>query len=620
MRKISVAMITIMLVMILSLSTLFGCTLITTNSERDMGQEVAFVQIEKDAPKEIIYKKDMVVSYLNYYQYAQQGTDNAEIFKSVIDNLINNRVLVQYAMQHFAKKNNVQENKWELTTYLSDEEEADAINSAMIDMDDFIESYVEDKAGNKVQDSFTAAVREVPTGATNEEKERKIDKIEIESRMNAFVKAINVLQENDLLGNDYKDNDITKTEYYQKTLKGYYEQQLIENLEEDIVRTARSLISYDDVKAEYQRIYEKQKAFSEAEFEGALSSASAASPILFGRSGYGMVYHVLLKADETMTKEFADWKEDNKNASTANINAERARLFEGIKAKDMRSSWITSGYDFAEQAEAPLADYANYKFTFTGDYTLYKNQSLPFFGNLTHLNAAHKEDKDYKAEYRVDDLKEFSLDEMIALINKYLYNGSATMANNDRAQTGLQTYVASELNADFDKRVKELMFAFSQDDSDTALNTYKGYVIKPAPNGSEQDEWMKEFADRGRSIIAGDEKTFEVVATDYGYHIMFFSEKFENYDYPTLEDYLNKEFKMSEGITSWKDELEKIMLADWDEYADKDNYLYILHNNLAATMANADFGERQQQIINEYVNNSECVKTYPERYSDLISE
>ena len=36
MRRISVAIITMLMVMILSLSSLFGCNLITTNNKRDM--------------------------------------------------------------------------------------------------------------------------------------------------------------------------------------------------------------------------------------------------------------------------------------------------------------------------------------------------------------------------------------------------------------------------------------------------------------------------------------------------------------------------------------------------------------------------------------------------------
>ena len=43
--------------LVMGLSVFGGCNLVTTDSERDMNQVVATVQIDKSAPKEEIYKK-----------------------------------------------------------------------------------------------------------------------------------------------------------------------------------------------------------------------------------------------------------------------------------------------------------------------------------------------------------------------------------------------------------------------------------------------------------------------------------------------------------------------------------------------------------------------------------
>ena len=66
MRKISLAMTTILMAILMCLSTLLGCNLITINYERDMKQVVATIQIDASAPKDVIYKKDLVAAYINH--------------------------------------------------------------------------------------------------------------------------------------------------------------------------------------------------------------------------------------------------------------------------------------------------------------------------------------------------------------------------------------------------------------------------------------------------------------------------------------------------------------------------------------------------------------------------
>ena len=78
MRKIFVAITTLAMALVMSLSSLFGCKLITTNTESDMNQVVATVQSYPDAPKETVYKKDILV---DYYNYLYQATGDHRIFK-----------------------------------------------------------------------------------------------------------------------------------------------------------------------------------------------------------------------------------------------------------------------------------------------------------------------------------------------------------------------------------------------------------------------------------------------------------------------------------------------------------------------------------------------------------
>ncbi len=606
MRKIQVAIVTMMLVMVMAVSNLFGCGLVTINSKRDLGQVVATVQIYDDVQPDVIYKKDVVTSFINNYQQ-QSGASNAELLENIVSSLVNNRVLVQYVKNYYAEKKiqggfQPEDNwdKWEVTQYLSEDNILEAKYSTYKAVDDYINSFEEHNHDDeKAQDAYTGAVRAVPTGATTEEeitKEKKqkfIDEFKIDDRMNLFVKAVNNLKENDLLGNEYSNNDITKTDYFKKTLTSYYEQELVENLQKEIMVDARKSITYENVKEEYERIYKSQKDLTKTEYDALVEGISASNPLLYGRDGYGMVYHVLLKADTKMSEDLKKLAEEHKYDSPE-YNKGRNELFDTIVTEDKRSSWIISGYNFDGQK-------------FTGDYALAEN-SLPFFGNVTLLNGADKEEKDYKAEYRVDSTTKHSVSQVIDIINDYLYEGTATTTDN-------RTYTATTVKNDFKQRVRELMFAFSGDDSEQALNIYKGYSV-------QQAGLAKEFAEAGKELVATNEKTFKVVATDFGYHIMFFSENFSlsnGYNYDALEKFLDKEFTLSEGVSNWEDELDK-MLENWDDYENTDNYLYILHGNLASNIASTRFNEFQQTIINEYINNTNFVKIYKDVYSNLFND
>ena len=90
MRKFLVSIATVMMALIMSLSTLTGCNLIVTNLDRDMNQVVATVQIDKSAPLEKIYKKDMIMAYLNYGYINEQyyGQTRKQVFQAIIDELV----------------------------------------------------------------------------------------------------------------------------------------------------------------------------------------------------------------------------------------------------------------------------------------------------------------------------------------------------------------------------------------------------------------------------------------------------------------------------------------------------------------------------------------------------
>lgn len=624
MRRILVAIASAVMAFVMSVTCLTGCNLVTVDTERDMNQLVATVQITTDAPQEKIYKKDMVMAYLNYGYYYEQyyGYTRTQVFTMIKNNLVNSRVYVQNAMLLFdageAPFDGMVENssitdKWNIERYLSDKDMADAKYSAYKDMNDLIESYTEDDEEDKVGDTMVDSVRAVPTGASNDEEltaaekaeyvQNGIDTSSTEERRRAFNKVINLFEANGLLGEDYKGNDITKTEYYKETLNNYYENTLIEKYEKCITEQARKSVTFGKLEEEYLKKYNEQRDWDNDEFVSALSSASATDPILYANaSGYGFVYNLLLGASDEVKEELTEWKNDHKGYTVEQYEAAREQIFnEKITVKDLRTSWILSGYDFDGTK-------------FIGDYTLVPDDSLPYKGSVNLLNGDERDEKDYKAEYNAAPEK-MSVMEFIELMDDYVYGTQKSFSLSDGMRVD-----ASEAKADYDKRVKELMFAFSTDDSDSALNTYKGYAVKPEPDGSDTEEYQKEFAKAAREVLTLGKNSYVMIATDYGYHVIFYSEAFSSsWGFNNLIDYLNNEYGTKEK-SEWESYYSD-MISNWDDFENTTHYLYVLHDSLASTSASTALTNAQNDMLNKYVHSGDkYVVVYESVYADLLSD
>ncbi|MBQ8426317.1 MAG: hypothetical protein IJX16_00970 [Clostridia bacterium] len=612
MRRKFLTFITIILAMIISVSSLSACKLITTDNERDMNQVVATVQINDEAPFDEIYKRDMIMAYLNYgYMYEQYYSyTRTQVFNMIIKNLIENRVYVQNAMEEFEGDDekfditlNTEKAKWDLDRYLTADEITNAEYLSKKSINELIDSY-EKSEDEENKESLTETVRTAPTDAANAEKEEptpteqaeyQIDANSTSERRKAYNKVIKLLENNELLGKNY-NGDIKTSQYYLDTVINYKETKLLEKYEDCIRKDIFSNVDFDQIKDAYEVKYNKQSEWTNAEFVSALSSASAADPILVSNgTGYGYVYNLLLGASTEQTTAISNI---DKKISIAEKAQQRKVILDEIKVKDLRSSWILSGYDF---------DGAK----FTGDYTFTSPEnSLAFKGAVTKLKDATEDDP---AEYKIDNVTEYNLNDFIALMENYVYGKSMTAV----ADTNPSIYKkvnATEALDEYDERINELLFAFSTDEG--SLNTYKGYAIKPIPDGSNSEEYMQEFADAGRELLKMGDKSYIIAATDYGYHVMFYSEVFnDSYDYDNLLSYL----ETFDSSKDWAQEFTD-MMANYEDYADKDGYLFLLTDSVISTEVTNTMTDKQRKILNKYVyNENTCgVVRYESRYADLL--
>ncbi len=623
MKKKLVALIALIMSVFMTVACMSGCNLVTSDSERDMNQVIATVSID-DGVKTEIKKKEAIIVYLNYgYIYTQYyGYTQSKTFNLIIDGLIEEEILLQNAMKEidegkepFDGNGLVNENyaKWDVKRYLTEDEIISAVYDARKGMNDLLDSYDESKTDKTKSDTLTETVRTVPTDATNKEKELTVaDKKEYndkafdlsssKERRSAFNSVIKLFKNNGLLGSEY-DGTIESTDYYKNFVQSRLEAEVTAKYQSAYNLYERKKITFEMLKNAYSEKLEEQKNWSNAEFVQALSDASASSPMLYSAYGnYGYVYNLLLGVNSE--QEEAIGKIDSALSKTEKV-AERRTILDSTTAKDLRSSWIISGYDFDGVR-------------FTGDYTFAKDSAnaLPFKGSVTDLTPEDTTDN----KFSVDSVNTYSLDEFIGLINDYVYGG----ADKDLANKTSSGEVYYSLNgsgiaySEYDAKIQDLLFAFSTDPG--SLNTYKGYAIKPAVDGSNTEEYVESFAKAGRELISSGQNSYTVVATDYGYHFMFYSQLLNaDYGYENLVAYLNALSGKTETEEYWTAELNN-MINGWDDYEDTDSYLYLLMSEMSSTRVSKAYTEKQTNVINQYTYEKKSIERFEKTYSDLVAE
>lgn len=110
MKKFLLRILTVVLSVVVICSTVASCGLFVTNTDRDMAQVVATVDIDGDGgvETESIYKRELISGFMSYgYMYVQSyGYTSAQTYELILNNLINNRIILQNAKTKLAGAEN----------------------------------------------------------------------------------------------------------------------------------------------------------------------------------------------------------------------------------------------------------------------------------------------------------------------------------------------------------------------------------------------------------------------------------------------------------------------------------------------------------------------------------
>ena len=215
------------------------------------------------------------------------------------------------------------------------------------------------------------------------------------------------------------------------------------------------------------------------------------------------------------------------------------------------------------------------------------------------------------------------------MMDTYVY-GSVQTSNVDGYYKAVQK---TDKPDGYDDIINDLLFAFSTDGG--SLNTYKGYISKPAVDAGKSETYVKEFADAARKVGELGAGSYIVVGTDFGYHVIFNAETItSNSNYATLDAYLDSLGEKKIGETtydSWAKYYEA-MISDIDEYAEDngDFYLYTLQQAYVSNILSTKLNQTQTALINQYKDKNDegkyedykkdIVTLYEKRYEEFLIE
>ena len=507
-----------------------------------------------------------------------------------------------------------------------------------------------EKDGKKVIDY------DIYTGSNNVSDCGEYEKVEGSTkyyRTRAYAQFISRLRQNYLIGEDEKDvSDIKALSYYNVELKTQMEQLLINKFAATLNLKAAESITQDIIESAYetQILAQKESSKTVSSYTTTMDSVSDTSFIVYSPEGrtYGFVYNILLPFSTNQSKVL-DEVGNRYTAGTKEYYAARntnSALLKAVEAKDQRESWFNGSTDYSYEATGDgyyknaynsAENKTNYLF-FEDSFVTDPNGKIDRYAGKYPFNgtAVKQEDDTYKLTYNKLKIDEF-IDEMESYIGfvsgetatggylargtsgdvKWTWDGSngdtfysVTAADFPKDENGkidqsaniyykgtvsgvynvsnAYTLVEDEASYKAISAVNELMFAYSTDTG--CLNKYYGYSID---SEKESTSYVAEFEFAAQAAVKEGVGTYYVVATDYGWHIIYVSFVYDGGE--VFEDGFVDANRNEEGTFSY--------------------YFYQAKKNDIVS----DYTSSKQTQINAQLNNDSVVTLYEKRYSDLTS-
>lgn len=466
-----------------------------------------------------------------------------------------------------------------------------ALYSLRVSINTAIDSYEEEIINSDDDDSSsTTSDRTIPTGADTEEtysypkKEgtnevdyeiytgyntadtcgeyEKLDGSTVVTRKKAYNKFIKALDNNNMLDDEDNISKIEELPYFETEMKNQLEQMVINNFSDTLLISRTDAIEQSDLEAKYNEIYEGQLSIFKtlSEYTSALDSMADDNFILYSpQSGFGFVYNILLPFNAGESDRLADYsnKLSNDIINQSQYYYYRNQLLKDLTGTDQRSSWFNGTTDYSYQSEGTKGtDYYG-----ASDYLFFEDnfgKIDKYDGRYSYNGTVVKNDDDtYTLTPNRITIDQF-LGEMEGYLNFVLGADSITVTKSaSDSFYDMQDYYTTDASGnpviDYSKLVyytatvkgvssvgrdgylvkdsasykalaamNDLQFAYTTDTS--VLNKYLGYSVTGKGNSTS---YVKEFEYAAQTALQEGAGTISVVATDYGWHIIYVAYVFD---------------------------------------------------------------------------------------------
>ena len=486
------------------------------------------------------------------------------------------------------------------------------------------------------------------TGFNNVSDCGKYEKVEgstAYTRTRAYARFLNALRQNNLVSDDEANAyDIASLNYFQMELKNQMQAMVINKFVATINLGMTETLEEQTLQNIYSQLVTDQTVGAQSGFTSTMDGISDTSFVLYSPEDhkYGYVYNILLPfdADQNLTLSEIVYTAGTKEYYAArNSNPE---LLKAVKGTDQRAAWFNGETDYSYLAEgdyyvnAANAGRDNYLF-FEDSYVTSDDGIARYAGKYPYNGAVEKlEDDTYKLTPEKLDIDSF-ITEMQAYINYVTgtdaaaggyYAGKDASGNASwTASTGDAFYnvtaadflksdgrtidqsaniyykgavagvsgvsaanymVEDEISYKALSAVNELMFAYTTDTA--CLETYYGYSIESIDTATS---YVAEFEFAAQDLITNaGAGSYAVVATDYGWHIIYVTFVFDG------------------GLT----------YEDGFVYADRNvegTFSYYFYQANKQSLAE-DYASDRQSEYDILLNNDSSVTRYESRYADLM--
>jgi len=405
------------------------------------------------------------------------------------------------------------------------------------------------------EDYFTANY-EVYTGRNDVKncgEYKAVDGSTVNSRKKAYNAFLTNLQAYSLISKEEDTQDVTKLDYYYVELASILSQSLINKYYESLRGEVSDKLSKEYMEQKYEELRaqnEQSYANDSTAFSSALDGAAEGNFLLYGLENFGYVYNILIPFSTSQSVRYTEAK--NRGLSEEQLFAERRAILTEVEGKDLRDTWF-SEHEHANYSYEKDGKYYFFEDNFNG--TQYEELSH-YAGNYAFNGTVEMVDGEYEVKANPVDIDEF-----IEIFEGYIEETSGVAvkqssynpyyANEDtlgfkNKETGKVnyekfTYYAGMLDftdeqkasADYFNKesaqykalsaVNELLFAYGTDPG--ALNSYMGYAVSPYTTN-----FVKEFEYAGQAVVEAGVGSYAVCATDYGWHILYCSFKYDGGD------------------------------------------------------------------------------------------